>query len=841
MNDHYEQKLLNEFVAENSDHLESIEPDLLAMERSGAKVSKDILNRVFRAIHSIKGSSGFFNLSVIMNLSHVMENLLMCFRDGVLFPDPDKIDALLCGVDKLRLMLNDVQASDKVSITDELDRINGYLSGTKGEIKKDTTKNKSNADSKETSGKSPDFLEALRIFELEDAFLHLEKETVKTTVASGMYVYAISAPNLPLSDLESYGQILFHDLDKESLISRLIYATAMESDLLCDFISLPQDKIILLEREKLLKALDDKSLAICKEKISPETDPKNQAIKDTQKDKEAGSGETIRVGADIIDRLMNLVGELVLARNQLKRELESIYFHDPKVRIVAQNLNTVTSKIQGKIMQMRLQPIGSLFHKLPRLIRDHGHRLLKKVDLNLEGEEVELDKSLVKSLFEPLAHLLQNAVVHGIENEEERKSLGKPEAGQIIVKAFKEGGLITLIISDDGCGIDPEKIALIFASGFSPASKPSADVSHKIGMEPIKNSIEKLGGTFDIDSVIGRGTTVKIRLPLTMTIIPSIIVGVRDKRFAIPQVNVTEIVNIKTGETGRRIEKVGKADVMRLRGKLLPLLKLSDALNIDRSVISSDGNGAVFDEVSEKTQDGLKSGQSEINVIVMRIGNNRMGLVVDNIFDTEEIVVKPISDYLKECKCYAGSTILGDGRVAMILDVAAIARICGFRFDEAGMEEAKERKAEEQSKKDVTSKPFIIFNNTHDDYFAVDLEGVSKIEKVGFKQVYRSGDMFFIDYIGKALPLLSLEKLFHGATELEEVNEYFVIIPKNEELRKGILVSQMPDAIHTDVEIKSYPSIPQCITGVAFIGHNLVRFLNLDETFRMSEEQQKYS
>ncbi len=176
----------------------------------------------------------------------------------------------------------------------------------------------------------------------------------------------------------------------------------------------------------------------------------------------------------------------------------------------------------------------------------------------------------------------------------------------------------------------------------------------------------------------------------------------------------------------------------------------------------------------------------------------------------------------------------------MILDVAAIARICGFRFDEAGME-AKELKTEEQSKKDVTSKPFIIFNNTHDDYFAVDLEGVSKIEKVGFKQVYRSGDMFFMDYIGKALPLLSLEKLFHGATELEEVNEYYVIIPKNEELRKGILVSQMPDAIHTDVEIKSYPSIPQCITGVAFIGHNLVRFLNLDETFRMSEEQQKYS
>jgi two-component system, chemotaxis family, sensor kinase CheA len=836
MNDHYEQKLLNEFVAENSDHLESIEPDLLAMERSGAEVSKDILNRVFRAIHSIKGSSGFFNLSVIMNLSHVMENLLMCFRDGVLFPDPDKIDALLCGVDKLRLMLNDVQASDKVSITDELDRINGYLSGTKGEIKKDTAKDKSNANSRETSGKGTDFLEALHAFELEDAILNLDKETVKTTVAGGMYVYAISAPNLPVSDLESYGQILFHDLDKESLKSRMVYATAMETDLLCDFISLPKDRIILLEREKLLKVLDDKSLDLCKEKISPETDPKNQAVKDVQKDKETGSGETIRVGADIIDRLMNLVGELVLARNQLKRELESIYFHDPKVRIIAQNLNTVTSKIQGKIMQMRLQPIGGLFHKFPRLIRDHSHRLLKKVDLKLEGEEVELDKSIVKSLFEPLAHLLQNAVVHGIESEEERKSMGKPEVGQVVVKAFKEGGLITLIISDDGCGIDPEKIALISTSGFSSAPKTSTDTRHKVGTDQIKNSIEKLGGTLDIDSVIGHGTTVKIRLPLTMTIIPSIIVGVWNKRFAIPQVNVTEIVNIKAGESERRIEKVGRADVMRLRGKLLPLLKLSDALDHHRSFISSDGNKDVVTEENEKIKDRQEGGRHEINVIVMRIGNNRMGLVVDNIFDTEEIVVKPLSDHLKECKCYAGSTILGDGRVAMILDVTAIARICGFRLDEAGIE-AKGWKMKEQSVKDVTSKPFIIFNNTHDDYFAVALEGVSKIEKVGLKKVYRSGDMFFMDYIGKALPLLSLEKLFYGATDLEEVSEYYVIIPKNAELQKGILVSQMPDAIHTDVEIKSYPSIPQCISGVAFIGHNLVRFLNLDETFRMSEEQ----
>ena len=386
----------------------------------------------------------------------------------------------------------------------------------------------------------------------------------------------------------------------------------------------------------------------------------------------------IRVDVGLLDRLVNLVGELVLARNQVLQFTATR--RDPAFLQTTQRLNQITTELQEGVMKTRMQPIGNILNKFPRQVRDLAVACGKQVRLTVEGEETELDKTLLEAIKDPLIHLVRNAVDHGIEPPEERLAAGKPPEGRLALHAFHEGGQVNIEIADDGRGIDPERVRrkalerglvprdhaarmgerelmqLIFLPGFSTAEKVTNVSGRGVGMDVVKTNIEKIGGAVDVVSRPGQGATVKIKIPLTLAIIPALIVGGGGDRYAIPQVNLLELVRLDGEKAKRGIEHIHGVPVYRLRGNLLPLVFLHKELRVEPKGPSESG---------------------PVHVAVLQAGERPFGLVVEAVHDTEEIVVKPLSKHLKGIPLFAGATIMGDGRVSLILDILGLAQRAG--------------------------------------------------------------------------------------------------------------------------------------------------------------------
>jgi chemotaxis protein histidine kinase CheA/methyl-accepting chemotaxis protein len=528
------EEFLKDFVEESSEHIERIEEGLLGIE--AGDTDRKTLNEVFRAVHSIKGTAGFFGLKNISELSHLMENVLSQVRDGRIKADAEVVDVLLAGNDTLRSMVNNAKGSQQMDI-----------SPIKGQIEK------------------------------------------------------------------------------------------------------------ILKEKRGLMARDGQVQGITKEM----RDAGNE-IKENTKD------ESLRVSVGLLNDLMDLAGEMVLGRNQLLRKLEDYVKTNPETKALLQNIDRITTELQEKVMQTRMQPIANVFNRFPRIIRDMSKALGKEIELSIEGADVELDKSIIEAIGDPLTHIIRNAADHGIEKPDVRANLGKPTAGLIQMKAYHEGGQVKVEVVDDGSGIDPNRVRekainsglitareaeemtegevleLIFRPGFSTAQEITDVSGRGVGMDVVKTNIEKLGGVVNVESTPGRGTRFILTLPLTLAIIPSLIVGVGGQRFALPQVNLQEMVRIKRDNPGMRIEHIHSAEVLRLRDRLLPLVRLSDLLGL-------------------KDKDGDKSIRDGdiTRVLVLKAGSRRFGLVVDRVYDSEEILVKPLPRYIKDCRAYSGATIRG--------------------------------------------------------------------------------------------------------------------------------------------------------------------------------------
>ena len=881
----YDENTINEFVAENRDHLEEIEPDLLAMEQGGREADPEIVNRVFRAIHSIKGSSGFFRFTAIKELSHVMESVLMRFREGMLPPDSSGIDALLGGVDKLRIMFADVERSDLVAYRDELERLNAILEPP------DPAPSEAAADE---GGTATD-----RSAPADTALDGPLDRAVRDALEEGFYVYAIRFPDedepggLPGLEgrMADYGQCLGRSgADPETGRSGFLFATVMETDLLCEALGVPEDRVTPLDMDSPGPAGE--------EAIPPPPEAEEEAPAPpapgapsepppprASNDADNGRYETIRVPVEVIDKLMNLAGELVLGRNQLRRELEGAAHTNPRLGPLIQNVDVVTSEVQERIVQMRMQPMGNLFNKFSRLVRDASRRLRKEVDVIFEGREVELDKTILEGLSDPLIHLLRNGLDHGIEPPEIREAAGKPRRGTLHLRAFHEGGQVNITVRDDGRGIDAgkvaekavaqglltaegaagmsrkEKINLIFTPGFSTAEAVSEISGRGVGMDVVKTNIEKLGGHIEISSEEGKGSAVQIRLPLTLAIIPSLIVGAEGHRFAIPQANVKELVCVRAGDVAQDIEEVAGAEVLRIRGSLLPVVRLADVLDLERSFthpstgeampdrrhrlrdrrsLAGDGSVSSSGEEEEKRRrraDRRQSWHSDLYVVVLKLGGNRFGLCVDRLFDTEEIVVKPLSDHLKDVHCFAGATIMGDGRVAMILDAAGIAEHQQLRFNEVGAEERRRREAEEARRETEAGgrRPVLLFNGELEESFALPLEQVSRLEKVTPEAIHRVGEQAFMDYQGEGLALIRLEQVLPVSPLNEGLEELYVIVPKSARQPAGILASRILDTMETAVPVPDHDRPTPALLGSSFLDGRMTLFLDLEGLLSLFE------
>lgn len=891
-----DESLLLEFVVESRDHLSSIEPDLLILERDGGKTDSAIINRVFRAIHSIKGASGFFGLEALKSLSHSMENVLMLMRDGKLSPNPEVMDPLLVGVDRLRLMLDDIQNSETVEYTDVLKRLESLISGdSQTEAKTVALAAKNTSDDQK----------------IQQSIFMPEQLAVESAIRNGQKLYSIQAfLDADLSDkdrnplqfmdtLISTGVMLDSALDMSgisglegaidsSMPLLFLYASVLEKDLLALTFDIPESQITplqvadLFEQESGSKPQKNepvsthppqaKQEALSEPKVAPPIAPREdfseKPAKPTVKASanNTDSNETIRVKVDLLNRLMDLAGELVLARNQLTRAFETQESSKSTgLKNIIQNVDLVTSDLQEHIMQTRMQPIASVFGKFPRVVRDLSKQLNKDIELQMSGEEVELDKSILENLSDPLTHLIRNSCDHGMETPDNREKAGKPRQGTILLKAYQESGHINIAITDDGNGIDYEKIArkalekgliteaslhqmspqeqvnLIFLPGFSTAEQITDVSGRGVGMDVVRTNIEQIGGSISIETEKGKGTTILLRLPLTLAIIPSLVVEAEQQTFAVPQINLVELVCVQASQIASRIEKVGSAPVLRLRGKLLPLIKLSTVLGLDETyhhphleqpVLERRENihdQRLLEEHPNLVKERRDEAQSDYNILVLKSGNQQYGLIVDSIRDIEEIVVKPLSQFLKNCKCFSGATIMGDGRVAMILDVSGIIATSGLCFLEINAEEERRNQEIALTSGNAGSgdkQSILLFHSAASEIFAVPLPSILRLEKFRMEDVEQMGHRKFLPYQGKSMQLIFLDDHIPVHPISHEMQEGYLIIPTYGDGVTGIVASSIIDAIDSSVHLEDSFIEHPGVSGSAVINNHVTLFLN---------------
>ncbi len=607
-------------------------------------------------------------------------------------------------------------------------------------------------------------------------------------------------------------------------------------------------------------------------------------MKDSSPVGATSKGETtLRVHVSLLDSLMTLAGELVLSRNQLLQTIGSEDFRNAET--VGQRIDLITSELQEAIMLTRMQPIGNVFNKFPRVVRDLSGKLAKKIDLTIVGKDVELDKTIIEAINDPLTHLVRNSVDHGIEMPAERKKIGKSESGLVILKAYHEAGQVVIEISDDGKGLDgdalaagavnkglltaeqvqlmsdKEKVNLIFLPGFSTA-KQVTDVSGRgVGMDVVKTNLDKLGGHVDIISEVGRGTTISIKLPLTLAIIPCQIIMTGGERYAIPQVNLEELLRIPANQVKDRIERVGDAEVVRLRGNLLPLIRLADVIGItrtyydakdgdlkpDRRKMISDRRGPKhpnFIQDENGTQENSKSDESQperpkedrrytassaLNIVVVSTGAMKYGLIVDRLQDSEELVIKPLGRHLQQCKGYAGATIMGDGRIALILDVGNLARMADLTSLDGTDRASELAMAQEdsiRSQKDKQS--LLIFNSSEEEQFGVPLNQVERIEKIKRSDIEELGGKRVMQYRGGSLSLLCIDDVAM-VQPLADHENLLVIVFNISNRPVGLLAIGPIDAIEIAVDIDGVTLRQTGIMGSAIINKNTTMLVNVFE------------
>ncbi|WP_310250693.1 chemotaxis protein CheA [Nocardioides sp. BE266] len=531
---------------------------------------------------------------------------------------------------------------------------------------------------------------------------------------------------------------------------------------------------------------------------------------------------TIRVDVTLLDSLMNLVGELVLTRNQMLQNAAAR--EDVDLARTTHRLNLVAGELQEGVMRTRLQQIDTLWSKLPRVVRDLSVQLGKSVQLDMVGRETELDKTILEAVRDPLTHLVRNSIDHGIESPADRAAAGKPVEGTLVLRAFHEGGQVSIEITDDGAGIDPAKLrdkavskglltreaadrltdheatSLIFMAGFSTASALTNVSGRGVGMDVVKTNIERIGGSIDLSSEPGRGTTVRIRIPLTLAIIPALVVTAAENRFAIPQVNLLELVRLDAVQAASAIENVHGAPVYRLRGRLLPLIDLREQLGLD----------AVERETTY--------------VVVLQADNQQYGLVVDDILDTEEIVVKPLGNQLRHLPLYAGATIMGDGAVALILDATAIARKVGMAL-ESELNAAADLGAADAS--DIASVLVVELGGGR--RAGIPVSAVDRLEEIDLAVVERAGHHEVVQYREQILPLVRLDRVLHGDAGLDGGSLQVVVCRKGEQ-RAGVVVAGILDIVETDLAIRTALDSSSG-DGSAVIAGHVTELVDIDQVF----------
>lgn len=712
------ESIIQEFLVESLENLEEVDRDLVGLEREPENSEK--LDRIFRAIHTIKGTCGFLDYSILESVAHSGENLLSRLRAGELLLSSEMTSLLLQLADAIRSILHRIEKS-------------GTDKGKK--------------------------------------FDKLQKELNRAASAETQDPKA--APPNPDHD------------SKEPRIA----------------LDPPEDAT----PEGATESLKKTTKAPTKKTKIPDSKPKPagpSSLNDT----------FVRVDVRVLDRLMNLVGELVLTRNQLLRRETT----DTVESSAIQQLNHITGELQAGIMQTRMQPVSKVLGRFPRMVRDLAASCGKSTRLSIQGQETELDRSLIEAIRDPLTHLVRNCVDHGIEDPSKRQKLQKEKEGRIWIRAFHEGGQVSLEVEDDGRGINPEEIRrmaiekkilspesaaalsrdeclrLLFRPGFSTSKRVSNISGRGVGLDVVRSNIERVNGMIDIESRPGLGTVFRLRIPLTLAIMPAIVLRCAEQRYAIPQSSVLELVRWTEGSDRHKIEKIHGASVLRLRGRLLPLVSLRGELQVEEG-----------DETNTRS------------ILVLQAGDRQFGLIIDDVEDTQEIVVKPLSSPLDKIPIYAGATIMGDGRVALILDTFGLAQRAHVITDASESRKSDDKVHALQDLREG----FLIFKSPGDGRMAIPLAPLIRLEKLEAERVERLGDSMAIQYRDDILALVPvLDLLPERRKKVRTVDSsdgtLNIAVYESGGKQVGLLIGPVVDIVEEEIEIRkpaSRKGVAECL------------------------------
>ncbi|MCM2287125.1 MAG: chemotaxis protein CheW [Desulfobacula sp.] len=910
-------EIFNDFIEESLEHLDGIEDDLLKIEEAGEDIDEEIVNKVFRAVHTIKGGAGYLGLKNVESLAHNSENVMAKIRARELVPTPGIISTLLDAMDTLSTLINRHEKSNEIDISGNLTALKAICSASLEGGDLENISFPAQAPSEISTDAAAPFENhsVLTASTVEETLLKIEPSVMDAFFKQGSFLYILQY-NLSndtdnreeecakiIGELKETGDILAANMDGDTSSEPVknngsplivIFACILENELMGNFFDINPDQIQQITPEYLdqlvlppvseprqaqpVEAGPVSTLPVFTEPSAPKIMEKTKTIQPKDPSTKAEQKpDNLRVNVRLLDTLMTLAGELVLTRNQLIQAVSSRKVMG--IDNISQRLNLVTSELQEAIMSTRMQPVGNVFNKFKRIVRDLSKNLGKKIDLIIEGEEVELDKTIIESIGDPLTHLVRNSVDHGIETPEKRIAAKKPETGILRITAYHEGGQVMIAIEDDGAGIDIERVKekvlsmglresstldelsdkeianLIFLPGMSTA-KEITDISGRgVGMDVVNTNISKVGGTVDIDTTPGKGSIITIKLPLTLAIIPSLIVTVQNERYAVPQVNMVELVRIPAAKVRERIEKIGSALVMRLRGELLPLIKLADALDIeDRYYVDQDTgeefpDKRTFTEDRRQAQNGKIVGQagtettasgrekrlltadrrtspmSAYNILVVSVGDYHYGLIVDQVLDSEEIVVKPVGTHLRDCECYAGASVQGDGKVALILDIIGISNIMNLRTVSKTAQKKASQKTESKTTKDTQS--LLLVCNAPNEPMAIPLDLISRIELCKTKDIKITGGRKNIQYRGGPLPLFSIDEVADVGSPDTNSPTCYIIIFSISGKEVGIVMSEIIDIIKGTYTIDEMTHKQAGIMGSTIINEEITLLVDL--------------
>ena len=747
---HTNSAIVQEFLLESFEGLSNINDEITNYEKNPD--DKELLNSIFRKVHTLKGSASFLGLKKLQEITHSAESLLDLIREGVFHLDSEMIDIFLESFDSCLELLRSIEATGKETDLDYSKVVRKF----------------SNFLERTASG--------LDILKMENSKIH--------------------------KDLLS--QELGISFDNEVHLTKIDNPIQLAS--------------LVIENEVQFEVANAKPQGL--------------------------SDSVVRVNVQLLDKIMNIVGELVLNRNQILQYANIVDSSD--LNRLAQQLNIITTELQTDIMTTRMQPVGSVLSKFERIVRDLSRSQQKMISLEIFGKDTELDKTLLDAIRDPLTHLIRNSIDHGIELPEIRKAKGKKEEGKIQIKSSHEGGQVTIEIKDDGNGIDPQKILekaiqkgiitseqslkmsakqilnIIFMPGFSTADQVTNISGRGVGMDVVKSNIEKIGGSVDIISNLGEGTSFKLKIPLTLAIVPALVIQDKNETFAIPQINLVELVRLEGDESKEQLEVLHDSEFFRLRGNLIPVFRLSECLKI------------------KNLNEQNKSIEDFTNIVILSAEGRVYGLIVDSILDTEEIVVKPLSKKLKNLSLFAGATIMGDGRVALIIDAL------GFfnTVDRGHGQKADSMLAESQESEGFSSEDqeVLLCSLGDDRNYAIPLMLVNRLEEFKSSQVEWTGDQALMKYGNSPMPLINLEKTLKlkGKSVLEIVkqNEECTlpcVVVKIRDQVYGLIVETIKDIAVSEGGINSESIDRQGLLGTIFANEKTISIMDVHDIIEMQK------